>query len=296
MRLTEIANSIDVEVNRDAEFVSLGFITHQTPKRLIFIENKKYLSKLKDAVGVSAVITTPDMLAYIPDVYGLMISLEPRKAFYTLHNYLAEHTNFYWLNFASRISDNAIIHPTAYIAPVNVVIEDGVNIEPHVTIYEKTTIGENSIIRSGATIGAIGFEFKRFGDKILHVIHAGGAKIGKRVEIQCNSNVDRAVFDGFTEIGDDTKIDTLVHIGHQTIVGKRCMIAASTVLCGSAIIGDDVWIGPHSIISSEISIGAGANITLGSVVTRSVAPQQRVTGNFAIDHNKFITFMKSIDK
>ncbi len=66
------------------------------------------------------------------------------------------------------------------------------------------------------------------------------------------------------------------------------------MVAGSAKIGDDVWIGPSASVSSGVEIGDGASITLGSVVTKNVAPGQRVTGNFAIDHDKFIAFLKTI--
>jgi UDP-3-O-[3-hydroxymyristoyl] glucosamine N-acyltransferase LpxD len=240
------------------------------------------------------VITTKELAVGMPEKYGIALSDNSRKVFYELHNYLATNTHFYWTDFPSRVSDKAIIHPTAYIAPSNVVIGDDVVIEPNAVILEGAIIEDGAIIRAGATISAEGFEFKRFGDDVMHVVHAGGAHLGKRVEVQCNSNVDRAVFGGYTEVGDDTKIDTLVHVGHCVVLGRRCFIAALTVICGSTTLGDDVWVGPHSVISSELSIGQGAHITLGSVVTRDVPPRHRVTGNFAIDHDKFIAFLKTV--
>ena len=66
------------------------------------------------------------------------------------------------------------------------------------------------------------------------------------------------------------------------------------MVAGSTTIGDDVWIGPGASISSEIVIGNGASVTIGSVVVRDVAPGQKVTGNFAVDHKKFIAFMRKI--
>jgi len=279
---------------RDGEFSSLGFISHYSSSMLVFIEREEFLPNLETNPNITCVITTPELIGKLSNNIGVAIANNPRKVFYTIHNHLASNTNFYWENYPSKISDRAVIHPSAYIADQNVVIGDNVVVEPFVAIFENTIINNDCIIRSGAKISSIGFEFKRFGNEILHVIHGGGVKLGRHVEIQCNSNVDRAVFGGFTEIGDNSKIDTFVHVGHQSKVGKRCLIAASTVLCGSSIIEDDVWIGPHSTISSEVLVGKGAKITLGSVVTNSIAPNQKVAGNFAIDHNKFIQFIKSI--
>ena len=124
--------------------------------------------------------------------------------------------------------------------------------------------------------------------------HAGGVRLGDRVELQANTCVDRAIFGGFTEIGEDTKCDNLVHIAHNVKIGRRCLLAAQAMIAGSVTIGDDVWIGPSAAVLSEITIGDGAYVTIGSVVTRNVAPGQHVTGNFAIDHDKFIVFLKTI--
>jgi UDP-3-O-[3-hydroxymyristoyl] glucosamine N-acyltransferase len=200
----------------------------------------------------------------------------------------------YWKDFPSEISEEAIIHPKAYIADKNVRVGRGTVIEPGVTILERTVIGEDVILRAGCTLGSQGFEFKRIDGKILNVAHAGGLMIGNRVEIQANSALSRSIFGGFTELGEDTKLDNLVHIAHNVTIGKRCFLAACAMIAGSVSIGNDVWIGPGASISSGITIGDDAQITIGSVVTRDVLHNQRVTGNFAIEHKRFLAFLKSI--
>jgi UDP-3-O-[3-hydroxymyristoyl] glucosamine N-acyltransferase len=293
MRLSSLTSHYPADLIRDAEFLSMGLVTHQYPQMLTFVEHLKYLSKVLESQA-SALIISEDLLPFVPDNYGVLVSDNPRLLFFKFHNYLALNTEFYWSSFPSKISHRAKIHPKAYVAEKDVIIEDDVVIEPGAVILERSVIGAESTIRAGATIGAEGFEFKRFGENILHLEHGGGARLGRRVEIQSNSNVDRSVYGHYTEVGDETKIDTLVHIGHHAIIGRRVFIAAQTVISGSSVIEDDVWIGPGSTISSEITIGEGAHITLGSVVTKDVSPGERVTGNFAIDHKKFIEFMKSI--
>jgi UDP-3-O-[3-hydroxymyristoyl] glucosamine N-acyltransferase len=114
------------------------------------------------------------------------------------------------------------------------------------------------------------------------------------VELQANCCISKSVFGGFTEIGEDSKFDNMVHIAHNVKMGKRCFAAACAMIAGSVTIGDDVWIGPAAAITSEVDIGDKASITVGSVVSRNVAPGQKVTGNFAIDHDRFIEFIKSI--
>jgi UDP-3-O-[3-hydroxymyristoyl] glucosamine N-acyltransferase len=294
MNLSMLSKILPVSIVRDADFVSLGFVTHTKPQILTFLESDKYIARFTTNGNISAVITTKEISPSIPETCGLVLSSNPRKDFYTFHNYLALHTDFYGKAFPSIISPTASIHPSSFVADTSVIIDDNVVIEPNATVYERSVIGKGSIIRSGVRIGAEGFEFKRFGEEILHIEHAGGARLGANVEVQCNSNIDRSVFGGFTEVGDDTKIDTLVHIGHHSKVGQRCLIAALTVVAGSTVIGNDVWIGPGSTISSELHIEDRAIVTLGSVVTTNIAEGQHVTGNFAVDHEKFIKFIKSI--
>ena len=176
------------------------------------------------------------------------------------------------------------------IAPENVTIGPNTVIEAGVVIYGKTAVGADCIIRSGSVLGGSGLEFIRMGNEgILGVEHRGGLTIGDRVEIQYNCNVSRSLFPWHeTRIGNDTKIESLVHIAHGSHIGKRGLIAASACVCGSAEIGDDVWIGPNATVSSEVKVGDAARVTLGSVVMSDVRPGTVVTGNFAVEHELFM--------
>jgi UDP-3-O-[3-hydroxymyristoyl] glucosamine N-acyltransferase len=295
MKLELMDSFVPVKTERNGEFFSLGMVSHATSEGLlVFLEDQRFLSSLLQNTHVSCVITTNELAENVPVSYGIAVSDNPRRDFFEFHNYLATKTDFYWKDFPSEISEEAIIHPKAYIADKNVRVGRGTVIEPGVTILERTIIGEDVILRAGCTLGSQGFEFKRIDGKILNVAHAGGLKIGNRVEIQSNSALSRSIFGGFTELGEDTKLDNLVHIAHNVTIGKRCFLAACAMIAGSVTIGNDVWIGPGVSISSEITIGDDAEITIGSVVTRDVLSNHRVTGNFAIDHQKFLSFLKSI--
>jgi acetyltransferase-like isoleucine patch superfamily enzyme len=281
-------------VLRDGTFESLGFVTHSDRNLLVFLESDRFLDRLLRNPNISCVTTTSALAERLPDHIGIAVTENPRRVFCQFHNYLTEHTNFYWQDFPTETADDAVISPSAYIAERNVRIGQRVIIEPNVTVLERSIIGNDVIIRAGTVIGCQGFEFKRIGDDVLLVAHAGGVLLHDRVEIQGNTVVDRAVFGGFTELEEDVKVDNLVHIAHNVRVGKRSFIIALAMIGGSVTIGDDVWVGPGAVISNGLRIGDGAFITLGSVVTRDVAPNQRVTGNWAIEHKKFIAFLKTI--
>ena len=294
MKLSEIKDKGTIEIIVDSEFASLGVVTRNNPKQLVYIEDSKYLPAMLKKTNISCVITTEELVPTIPEGLGIGISKNPRKAFHKIHNDLAKNTNFYWKPFRTEIASSAKIHPTAYVAERNVRMGERCAIEPNVSILENSILEDDVIIRAGSVIGTEGFEFKRVEKEIQPVIHAGGVLLHSRVEIQANCCVSKTIFGGYTEIGEDTKLDNLVHVAHGVIIGKRCLLAACAMVAGSVRMGDDVWIGPSASISSGVEIGDGASITLGSVVTKNVAPGQRVTGNFAIDHDKFIAFVKTI--
>jgi UDP-3-O-[3-hydroxymyristoyl] glucosamine N-acyltransferase len=294
MRLSEASSIVPIAVLRDAAFTSLGFVTHRTDAMLVFMESERFLDGLFANPNVGAVIAAPVVADRIPAHLGVAISQAPRRDFYHLHNHLAAHTEFYWRDFPTEIAADAVVSPAAHIATQNVRIGHRTVIEPSATVLPHTIIGDDVILRAGCVVGAQGFQFMRFGETVLSVAHGGGVRLHDRVEVQANCALSRALFGGFTELGEDTKLDNLVYVGHHARIGRRCLVGAGAAITGSVSVGDDVWIGPHATIASEITIGDGAYVTLGSVVTRNVAPGQHVTGNFAIDHDKFIAFLKTI--
>lgn len=296
-RLSEFADVIPgLTVVRDCEFESLGNLSDTTPRRLVFAEDAHWSAQALNTPDVAALITTPDLAAsgWSATSLGIATTESPRHAFFAIHNHLARHTDFYRASFENRIDPSARIHPSAVLADRGVQIGANVLIEPSVTIFGPVEIGDHSIIRTGTRIGTQGFEFKRIGALIFGVEHAGGVRIGQNVEIQANCTVDRSVFAKWTTIGNDSKLDNMVHVAHNVVVGERCMVAAQAMLAGSVTLGDDVWIGPSSAISSGVTIGNGASVTIGAVVTRDVPPNSRVSGNFAVEHEKLIAFLRTI--
>lgn len=137
-------------------------------------------------------------------------------------------------------------------------------------------VGEFTRIHPTATIGSEPFGLDR---KRRRVTNAGYVKLGDRVYVGAQTCIDRSVFGWPTEVGDDTNIDNLVHVAHNVRIGKRCTIIAGTVIGGSAVIGDDVFIGIGALIRPNVRIGDEAFIGMGVVVTRDVAPGERLTVN-----------------
>jgi UDP-3-O-[3-hydroxymyristoyl] glucosamine N-acyltransferase len=174
------------------------------------------------------------------------------------------------------IGSGAVIDPTASIGPL-VSIGEGVHIgagciiHPRVTIYPDVHIGNFVIVHSGCVIGADGFGFVFADGAYKKFPQIGRVEIGDRVEIGANSCIDRAAL-GVTSIGEGTKLDNLVHIGHNCRIGRHVVVAAQTGFSGGvvvedyAIIGGQVGIGDKVRIESRAVIGSGAGILTSKIV------------------------------
>jgi UDP-3-O-[3-hydroxymyristoyl] glucosamine N-acyltransferase len=293
MKLNQIPRDLGVETIRDGQFATLGLVAHSTPDLLVFLESEKYLQPLLQSPHVRCVIAATDLADRVPERLGLAVSADPRGAFYRLHNALAE-TDFYWKSFPTEIDETARVHPRAYVAERDVRIGECCIIEPNATILERTIIDDHVIVRAGAVVGSEGFHFEPIAGGMLAVAHAGGVHLHRRAEVQSCACVDKAIFSGCTEIGEDTKIDNLVQVAHHVKLGKRNRVAAGAMIGGSVETGDDIWIGPMVSISHMLHVSDRARLIMGAVVTKDVAAGARLSGNFAIDHEKFIAFVKSI--
>lgn len=262
-----------------------------------FLENASYIKDLSEEVAtvVTKIEVVDELLKAQPDI-GICIVEKPRVSFFKLHNYLMS-KDYYRVAFHNnKIAESSKIAKFVNIADHNVVIGENVVIEDFVTIAPNTVIGNNSIIRSGAVIGGEGFEFKADYATLFGVIHGGGVHIGPYVEIQNNTCVDKAIYPwDRTVIEEYTKVDNLVHIAHGVKIGKRVMIVAQAGIGGRVEIGDDSWIGLGATIRNGIKLGSHSRANMGSVVTKDVHDGESVSGNFAIDHKKFINRIKSID-
>jgi UDP-3-O-[3-hydroxymyristoyl] glucosamine N-acyltransferase len=277
MELSKVAKTVSGNVCRDAEFLSLGYLGQSTPKLLTFLESEIFLSGFLKTPS-SSVITTEELKDKVPPDLGCLVVDNPRSAFYLLHDHLLQNTNFYGGRNSTSIALSAQISSQAVISSVGVTIGENSIIEAGVTVSGGVTIGRNVIIRSGSIIGGEGFEFKRSPIELRRIPHAGGVVIEDDVEIQHGVTVDRAVFSSSTTIGAGSKIDNLVHVAHNVIIGRHCLLAAGCIISGSVQIEDEVWIGPNAVISSGLKIGKGAFVAIGSSVVRNVPSGKRAYG------------------
>ena len=150
-------------------------------------------------------------------------------------------------------------------------------IHPTVVFEGSFLIGHNVGIGAYSVIGKEGFGFDPQ-DRSQRWNHRGRVVIKDGVEIGANTCIDRGVLTD-TIIGENTKIDNLVHVGHGAVIGKNCIIVAGTVLGGSSRIGDNCFIGMNASIKDHVTIGDNVTVGMGAVVIKDVPDNQTVVGN-----------------
>ncbi len=156
---------------------------------------------------------------------------------------------------------------------------------PGTVIRERCIIGKNCIFHNNVSIGADGFGYRpsESGHGLVKIPQIGNVVIGNDVEVGANSCIDRGKFSS-TSIGDGCKIDNLVQIGHNSKMGRFCIMAGASGLAGSVTLGDGVIIGGSASIKDHTTIGSGAIVGAGSGVTGDVAPGKKVLGYPAVEY------------
>lgn len=183
------------------------------------------------------------------------------------------------------IGARTVIGAGCYIGHDTVVGED-CYIYPRVTIRERTRVGHRVILHPGVVLGADGFGFETIRGEHQKVPQVGTVEIGDDVEIGANSCVDRGRF-GTTRIGRGTKIDNLVQVGHNCVIGEHCVICAGTGIAGSVVIGNRVTLAGQVGVAGHLTIGDGAIIGAQSGVAHDVPAGAVMLGAPAEPHMQF---------
>jgi UDP-3-O-[3-hydroxymyristoyl] glucosamine N-acyltransferase len=234
---------------------------------IVFVDHPKYYEKALNSVATTILINKK---VACPEGKSLLISDDPFRDF----NKLTIHFNPFIASKKS-ISDSAIIGLDTVIQP-NVFIGNHVKIgkncviHPNVTIYDNTVIGNNVTIHANTVLGSDAFYYKKRPEGYDKLISGGRVVLEDNVDLGASCTIDKGVT-GDTTIKEGTKIDNQVHVGHDTVIGKKCLIASQTGIAGCVIIEDEVTIWGQVGTNSGITIGKGAIILGQTGVTKSVA-------------------------
>lgn len=154
----------------------------------------------------------------------------------------------------AEIGDNTVIYPHVYVGR-HVKIGSDCTLYSNVTVRENCVLGNRVILQAGAVIGGDGFGYITADGKHTKVFQTGNVVVGDDVEIGCNTCIDRATVDS-TVIGKGTKIDNLVHVGHNDIIGENCILVAHVGISGSVTVGNNTTFGGQAATAGHLKIGS----------------------------------------
>jgi UDP-3-O-[3-hydroxymyristoyl] glucosamine N-acyltransferase len=186
----------------------------------------------------------------------------------------------------TRIGPQTIVHAGAYIGE-DVTIGRQCEIFPNVVIRQRITIGDRVVIHGGSVLGSDGFGYRWDGSKHAKIPQIGTVIIEDDVEIGSCVCIDRAKFSA-TRIGRGTKIDNLVQIGHNVVIGPHCIIVGQAGLAGSATLGTGVVLGGQVAIRDHITLGDGVMVAACSAVAEDIPANAVVSGTPALPHRQVL--------
>lgn len=252
-----IAHLIDAEIvgNAAAQAKGINEIHKVQEGDVCFVDHPKYYNKCLQSAATHIIINTKNV--DVPQGKTLLIVNEPFEAYLKIVNHFRP-----FQPTTKAISDTAIIGTGTVIMPnvfigAQVKIGNHCIIHPNVSILEYTEIGNNVIIQSGTVIGSDAFYYNTKKDNTLwykKMQSCGNVLIENNVEIGANCTIDRGVT-ATTCIGSGTKIDNLVHIGHDVSIGKNCLFAAQVGVAGAVTIEDGVTLWGQVGVSKTLTIG-----------------------------------------
>ncbi len=293
-RLSDFAGLAGLRILRDGSFDVTGKLSTPLRGLCVPLRSAKYVSEVNENANVAAVITKPDVAELVDQALAVAVTDDPDAAHSEIHARLAEQHNARLRLMETEIDSAAVIDPTARIADHGVKIGARSWIGPNVCVRPGVTIESDCVLHSGVSLGMPGFNTGIIGGRQRIVPQIGGVRLMPFVELLSNVCVAKALFGGYTTLGEEVVADNLVYIAHDVQIGKRVQICALVNILGRAIIGDGAYIGPSSVIKNGLTIGAGAKVSIGAVVTRNVADREVVSGNFAIEHSRFLDHIRSI--
>ena len=266
--LQKIASLIDATFVGESDFKILGINEIHVVEAgdIVFVDHPKYYEK---ALNSEATIILINKEVDCPEGKSLLISDNPFRDF----NKITKHFSPF-ISSKVSIADTAIVGEGTIIQP-NVFIGNNVSIgkncliHPNVTIYDNAIIGDTVIIHANTVLGADAFYYKNRPEGFDQLLSVGRVVVKDNVHIGASCTIDKGVT-GDTTIGKGTKIDNQVHVGHDTKIGKKCLIASQTGIAGCVIIEDEVTLWGQVGTNSGITIGKGAVILGQTGVTKSV--------------------------
>ncbi|MCX7597410.1 MAG: UDP-3-O-(3-hydroxymyristoyl)glucosamine N-acyltransferase [Armatimonadetes bacterium] len=306
-RLAEIARLVDGQLVGDADITitGVGTIEDSDEGDLVLIEDPDLLER-GEACRAAAILAPPSARSTRKP---LIVTEDPRLAFSRILELFAPEPSvpvgvhptaiigkgvhlgrdvaigpYVVIEEGVRIGDRVVIYPFVFIGREGDV-GDGTIIYPHVFIGERVSIGERCIIHAGAAIGADGFGFLQTPHGHKKIPQIGTVVVEDEVEIGANTTIDRATV-STTRIGAGTKIDDQVHIAHNCVIGRNCILCGQVGIAGSSIIGDNCVLGGKAAVSDHVRIGDNVTIAGRAAVFGDISQPGVYSGYPARPHHQ----------
>ncbi len=270
--LAQIATMINAEIIGDTESQAKGIneIHKVEEGDLCFVDHPKYYDTCLNSAATHIIINTKNV--NVPQGKNLLVTDEPFEAYLKIVNYFRPfHPTKELQNADAVVGEGSVIMPNVFIGK-DVKIGKNCIIHPNVSLLDYTEIGNNVIIQSGTVIGSDAFYYNTKKDRDVwykKMQSCGNVIIEDNVEIGANCTIDRGVT-ASTRIGKGTKMDNLVHVGHDTNVGCNCLFAAQVGIAGACVIEDGVVLWGQVGVSKTLTIGANAVVLAQSGVPSSL--------------------------
>ena len=316
-RLKELADWVGGMVvgDEEVEIAGVAAIEEAQAGEISFIANPRYLPKLNETRASAVIVSKEITQANVP----LLCTANPYLTFakiltlYSQQPYQPRGVDGQaWISPTSQLGKDLTLYPGVYVGD-RCSIGDRVTLYPgvcvgedssigddsilhsNVSIYSRTTIGKRVILHAGVVVGSDGFGYAKEGRKNVKVPQVGRVEIEDDVEIGSNTTIDRATL-GKTVIQRGTKIDNLVQVAHNVVIGEDSIIVAQVGISGSTKIGSNVTIGGQVGLVGHIQIGDNVKVGAQSGVMNDLPPNQAYTGSPAVPHWDFLRLMAIFQK
>lgn len=264
--LKEISELVNCEYvgNADHPIRGINEIHMVEEGDIVFVDHPKYYDKALNSAATTIIINKS---VEPPPGKGLILSDKPFKVFNELTLHFSQKQRWENNNHP-KVASSAKIAPGVVLGN-NVEIGEDCIIHPNVVIYDNVKLGDRVEIHANSVLGGHAFYYKKESDVYTKMHSCGSIQIEDDVEIGCSCTIDKGV-SGATHIGKGTKIDNSVHVGHDTYIGKNCLIAAQVGIAGCVVVDDGATLWGQVGIRSDVRIGKGTVILAQSGITKSL--------------------------
>ncbi|MBO0350039.1 UDP-3-O-(3-hydroxymyristoyl)glucosamine N-acyltransferase [Phormidium pseudopriestleyi FRX01] len=302
-----------VSMGEDPEITGVAAVEEATVGSLSYIEGRKFADRIAVTAGTALILPMNPQLQQQASDRGIawVATEEPRllfahaiALFYQpfrlpagIHPSASIHPDatlgenlaigaFVSIANGVKIANNVCIHANVTLYP-HAEIGEGTVLHANCTIHERTRIGKRCTIHCGAVIGSEGFGFVPSRSGWVKMEQSGYTVLEDGVEVGCNSNIDRPAV-GETRIGENTKIDNLVQIGHGCKIGKNCALAAQVGLAGGVQLGNNVILAGQVGVNNQVKVGDGVIATAKTGIHTDIAAGAVISGFPAIPNRLWL--------